>query len=116
MGLSDLIKWPKFKDEDGRHQCSFQYWSGGEAMEDYPWILPTCKKIGPEKIFMAKDTNILRANLQAEFTTFPYVQFIFYGLFEVPRSSLKSSIGRLTFLTLDPYFTDHTIGTIACIS
>lgn len=115
VGLSDLIKWPKFKDEGGRPSVKLSVLEWGEY-GGLPWILPTCKKIGPEKIFMVKDTSIRRANLQAEFTIFPYVQFIFYGLSQVPRSSLKSSKGHLTFLTLDPYFTDHTIVTIACIS
>lgn len=85
-------------------------------MESYPGMLLTYRKIGHGNVFMVKDTNTLRTNVQAESMTSLYAQFIFYGLVEVARNSLKWSKSYLTSLTLDPYFTDHTIVTIASTS
>lgn len=86
------------------------------TVESYPWMLLIYRKIGHGNIFMVKDTNTLSTNLQAESTHSLYAQFIFYGLFEVAQNSPEWSKSCLTSLTLDPYFTDHTTVTIACIS
>lgn len=42
--------------------------------------------------------------------------YILWAEVEVARNSLKWSKSYLTSLTLDPYFTDHTIVTIASTS